>query len=197
MLLKSPTVPSVALIPLNIPPICLFADWHRKMMKSLRRSAAGLTWHAVFSGEGRSRKVVIYNIIPAVALLINCANLRTFTSMTTREMQRKKTTQQNKQPQMQHLNEFSFHICWSNVNFCAHSPKPTSSGAPGFIHNISHFRTSFFLAPYNDCSSYFGLCLYEGKPWCSWGLAETYIQPVVSAYFFFLLVPFFFFFLSK
>lgn len=90
MLLKSPTVPSVAFTPLNILPICLFADQHRKMMKSLCRSAGSLTWHAVFSGEGRSRKEVIYHIIPVIALVINSANLRRFTSTTTERCREKK-----------------------------------------------------------------------------------------------------------
>lgn len=86
---------------------------------------------------------------------------------------------------------FIYHLLKQFLYFCAHCPKPTSSGAPGRIHNISHsiqpWPPAFFLPhlSYNACSSYFGLCLCEGKPQCSWGLALTCIQTMVSAYFLF------------
>lgn len=146
MLLKSPTVPSVAFTLLNILPICLFADWHRKMTKYLCRSAGDLTWHSVCSGEGRSRKAVKYILIPAVAILINSANLRSFT-----RCRGKKRTQWNNQSQTQHLNEFSFIICWSN--FCISVLTVLNPPALGLLaaSTTSLIQSSldpqFFLAP--------------------------------------------------
>lgn len=113
--------------------------------------------------------------------------MRRFTSMTTERCRGIKSTQWSNQA-FEWI--FIYHLMKSCLYFCAHCPKPTSSGAPGLIH-ISHsaqpWPPAFFLPhlSYNACSSYFGLCLCEGKYQCSWGLAVTCIQTMVSAYFLF------------